>query len=97
MVLDKVGLEHIHNSTILGSLKGIKGEMVELRDVREALTGVDKVNSLGGGHDGTLTSSALEIYDQMKKLHEGVKLKEYIRSFDEAIKTYQLETMQIIP
>jgi hypothetical protein len=59
--------------------------MVELRDVREALTGVDKVKSLGGGHEGTLTSSALEVYDQMKRLHEGVKLKEFIKSFNEAI------------
>ena len=58
---------------------------------------MDRVKSLDGGHDGTLTSNALEIYDQMKKLHEGVKLKEFIRSFDEAIKIYQLETMQIIP
>ena len=97
MVLDKVGLEYIHNSAILGSLKGIKGEMVELRDVREALTGVDKVKSLDGGHDGTLTSIALEVYDQNKRLHEGVKLKEFIKSFDEAVRTYQLETMQIIP
>ena len=97
MVLDKVGLGCIHNSAILGSLKRINGEMVELRDVREALTGVDKVKSLDGGHDGTLTSSALEVYDQMKRLHEGVKLKEFIKSFDEAVRTYQLETMQIIP
>ena len=97
MVLDKVGLEHIHNSAILASLKGIKGEMVELRDVREALTGVDRVKSLDGGHDVTLTSNALEVYDHMKKLHEGVKLKEFIKSFDEAVRTYQLETMLIIP
>jgi len=45
MVLDKVGLGQIHNSAIIGSLKGIKGEMVELREVREALTGVDRVKS----------------------------------------------------
>ena len=69
MVLDKVGLGCIQNSAILGSLKGVKGDMVELRDVREALTGVDKAKSLDGGHDGTLTSSALEVYDQMKMLH----------------------------
>ena len=45
MVLDKVGLGCIHNSAILSSLKGIKGEMVELRDIREALTGVERVKS----------------------------------------------------
>jgi len=45
MVLEKVGLGQIHNSAIIGSLKGIKGEMVELREVREALTGVDRVKS----------------------------------------------------
>ena len=97
MVLDKVGLEHIHNSSILGSLKGIKGDMIELRDVREALTGVDRAKSLDGGHDGTLASSALEVYDHLKKLHEGVKLKECIKRFNVAVRTYQLETMQIIP
>jgi hypothetical protein len=100
MVLDKVGLEYIHNSAIVGSLKGIKGEMVDVRDVREALSKVDRVKIPKGWHDGgsiSLTSCALEVYDQMKKLHEGVRLNEFIKSFDEALKTYQLETLQTIP
>jgi hypothetical protein len=45
MVLDKVGHGRIQNSAIVGSLKDIKGEMIELREVREALTGVDRVKS----------------------------------------------------